>query len=575
MPARYNALQGDRSRPSRNACALIAALATGSPALAQVTLHNTTFLDRGATNEIILGNMRGGMAILDYDSDGYMDLVFETLQGQINRLFHNIPNPSGGRTYADVSTGSGLDDAAGLPFYTGFGVSTGDYDNDGDPDILFIGVDTSTGAVAQLYRNDGDGGGGGAPHFTDVSIPSGIRWHGDQPDACTMVDYDLDGWLDIFITGGSGFARQYRLLHNQRNGTFADTTAILPITEPFGVTYTASWHDFDSDGYPDCFIPTAGLHPVILHNRDDGAGGRTFTDVALAHNFDLLGPAPMGIAFGDYDNDLDFDLAITDAANGTYFRNDNGLYTQIEPMNSIFGWGVMWIDADNDGRLDNYQAGSLPNANFDKLFHNNGDGTFTDISPALNGVFTAAQYAVQVDYDNDGRSDIITLNPNKFVSIYENRSDNPNHWITLKLTGDGERINRDAIGAVIRLLAGGKTQIRQISSGSSTSSTEDLRPHFGLGSETTIDRIEILWPRRGTLAARTDTYTGPFPADQILPISPHCIADHDDSGFVDTDDFDAFVYAFEAGDPGADADGSGFIDTDDFDAFIHAFEAGC
>ncbi len=546
---------------------------TSSVSGAQVTLAGTTFTDRGASGEIILGTMRGGMAVLDYDSDGYMDLVFETLQGQPNRLFRNIPNPAEGRTFTETTAGSGLDDVPGRAFYTGFGVVTGDYDNDGDPDVLYIGVDFSTGAAAQLYRNDGGG------HFTDVSVPSGVRWFGDQPDACTMVDYDLDGWLDIFITGGSGFGRLYRLLHNQHDGTFADVTNILPVTDPFGVTYTATWTDIDRDGDPDCIIPTAGLHPVIFRNDDDGSGHRTFTDIALARNFDLLGPSPMGIAMGDFDGDLDLDIAITDAAHGTYFRNDGGQYTHITPMTSIFGWGVAWIDADNDGWLDNYQAGSLPNANYDKLFHNNGDGTFTDISPALNGSLTAAQYAVQVDYNNDGQPDIITLNPNKFVSIYENRSPAPqeggNHWITLSLTGDGERINRDAIGAFITLSAGGRTQIREISSGSSSSSTEDLRAHFGLGDSDTIDRIEILWPRRGTLASRTDIFTGPIPADQILALTPRCTADHDDSGFIDTDDFDAFVHAFAAGEPAADADGSGFIDTDDFSAFVLAFEAGC
>lgn len=537
---------------------------------AQVMLSQTSFIDRGTTGQIVLGDMRGGMAVLDYDQDGYMDLVFETLQGQINRLFHNVPGPGGTRTFVETSAGSGLDSASGLPFYTGHGVVTGDYDNDGDPDVLFSGVDFSTNAVAQLYRNDGGG------HFTDVSIESGVRWNnGDQPDATSMVDYDLDGWLDIFITGGSGFEGHLRLLRNNRDGTFSNVTSILPETAAFGVTYTATWSDIDGDGDPDCLIPTAGLHPILLRNDDDGVGGRTFTDIALSRGFDLLGPAPMGIAMGDYDNDLDLDMAITDAANGTYFRNDGGQYVHVEPMNSIFGWGVSWIDADNDGWLDNYQAGSLPNANFDKLFHNNGDGTFTDISPALNGSLTAAQHSVQVDYNNDGRQDIITLNPNRFVSVFENVSDNANHGVTLRLVGDGVRINRDAVGAYITLSAGGRTQIREIASGSSSSSTEDLRQHLGLGSAAVVDRIEVRWPRKGTLASRTDVYRGPFAADQIITLQPRCLADFDDSGFVDTDDFDAFVLAFEGGEASADADGSGFVDTDDFDVFVQAFGAGC
>ncbi|GMV26815.1 MAG: hypothetical protein AMXMBFR58_28460 [Phycisphaerae bacterium] len=557
-------------RVQASRCAVAVFALTAGAVRAQVTLSGTTFVDRGATGQIVLGTMRGGMSVLDFDGDGWMDLVFEQLEGQINRLFRNVPGPGGTRTFEDVSLGSGLDNAAGVPFYTGFGVISGDYDNDGDPDVLFTGVRFSTGAVAQLYRNDGGG------VFTDVSEASGVRWNnGDQPDAAAMVDFDLDGWIDIYFTGGSGFEGHQRLLRNNQDGTFSNATNLLPEVGDFGVTYTATWTDFDRDGDQDCFNPTAGLHPQLLRNDEDGNGGRVFVDVALEHGFDLLGPAPMGIAMGDYDGDLDLDIAITDAANGTYFRNDGGTYTQVEPMNSIFGWGVAWIDADNDGWIDNYQAGSLPNFNFDRLFHNNGDGTFTDISPALNGVSTAAQYAVQVDYNNDGRPDIITLNPNKFVSVYENISQTSNHFVTLRLEGDGVKVNRDALGAFITLTAGGRSQIREISAGSSTTATEDLRRHFGLGGSAVIDRIEIVWPRRGTVASRTDVFEGPIAADRFLVITPLCTADFDDSGFVDTDDYDAFVGAFEAGDPAADADGSGFIDTEDFDAFVGAFESGC
>lgn len=165
--------------------------------------------------------------------------------------------------------------------------------------------------------------------------------------------------------------------------------------------------------------------------------------------------------------------------------------------------------------------------------------------------------------------------PGQFVSVYGNISTTPGNWLKLALAGDGVRVNRSAVGAVVRVSAGGVTQMREIVSGSSTTSTEDLRAHFGLGEAEAVDSIEVVWPRQGNMARRTDVIAGPIAVDQILAISPRCDADYDDDGFVSGGDFDLFVGAFEAGAAGADIDDDGFVAGPDFDAYVAAFEEGC
>jgi len=165
----------------------------------------------------------------------------------------------------------------------------------------------------------------------------------------------------------------------------------------------------------------------------------------------------------------------------------------------------------------------------------------------LNGIFAETRYAVQIDFNNDGRQDVIACNtasPDASLSIYENLTTTANHWIKLRLVGDGSAVNRDAVGAVVRLHAGGTVRMRHVASGSSTSATEDTRLAFGLGATETVDRIEVVWPRSGSLASRTEVFCGPFAADQIFTLVSGGLptpGDVDDDGIVGIDDFLAVI----------------------------------
>lgn len=294
----------------------------------------------------------------------------------------------------------------------------------------------------------------------------------------------------------------------------------------------------------------------------------------------------MGFAFGDYDGDGDLDIAISDAASGTFYRRDAGGYTKFQPMTTQFGWGVDWLDADNDGDLDFFTAGRYPSAGFNNLQENNGNGTFTNISAALNGVSTPSRYSMQIDYDNDGLQDIIALGILERVSIFHNLTNNANHWVKVKLEGDGCRVNRDAANALVRVMAGGRTQVREIINGSSTTASEDPRQHFGLGATDVVDAIEVVWPRRGALADRTEVFEGPFAADQIITLSPQArVGDANCDGVVDFFDIDPFVVAlsgqaaFDFVFPdcdwwSADCNENGVIDFFDIDPFVAVLSEG-
>lgn len=551
---------------------VVGAAAIAGYAHAQVSIDHVSFIDRAAAGQITLGNLRGGLAVLDYDRDGWQDLFICDTAGATNRLFHNVPSATTGRTFVDVTAGSGLNDADGVQRNGGAAIA-GDIDNDGDLDLFVLGYTTTDASHGVLYRNNANG------TFTNISVVAGVRHTGAQPMSASFVDYDLDGKLDLFVGGIGSTPDALLLYHGNGDGTFTTMNTLLP--PPLGSTtlYSHVWCDLDQDGDPDCILLSAGGQSARILRNDFDAPTPSMVAIGPEVGYAALGPAPMGIAAGDYDNDGDFDLAITNAQIGTYFRNDGGLFTKITPISTIFGWGVLWIDADNDGWLDNYQCGSLgQGANFDRLWRNLGNGTFKDISGAMNSTFSVSQHAVQLDWNNDGRADVVSVNPvapGQYVAVYENVSDAPGHWIELDLRGDGRLVNRDAIGAIVRVTAGGITQSRQIVSGSSTTSTEDLRAHFGLGGSTSVDRIEIEWPARKDLSARTRVYEGPFAADQFTQIVFACPADVNHDGFVNGDDYDVFADAFDVAAGSADFNGDGFVNGDDYDAFAAAFDEGC
>jgi len=543
---------------------------------AQVTIDGISFEDVSTSGKVTIPSYRGGVAVIDYDNDGFMDLAFADLPGPVpNRLFRNIPDPlrPGKRNFTDVSVSAGLNDADAQTTYGSAAVAA-DYDNDGHTDLYFLANTIGGAGCGLLYRNNGNG------TFTNVTVAAGVRETPGRTDSASWADYDLDGWPDLFLAVGSA-TRPFRLFRNNQNGTFTDATSLIPALGNVQIVYSHSWFDYDADGDDDVFtLAFAGGAAVLLRNDVDAQGNRFFTNAGgAASGFAALGPAPMGLAAGDIDNDGDLDLSITTAQIGTYYRNDAGHMTQIAPFSTIFGWGTSWIDADNDGLLDNYQAGSYAfNANHDRLHRNLGNGQWQNISGALNSPLDWTQHSAQADFDNDGRMELVAINPSgpvPAISIYENISTTPNHWVKIALAGDGVRANRSAIGAVVRVHFGSQMRMTQVISGSSTTATEDLRAHFGLGAAASIDSIEVAWPRRGTLAQRTETYPGPFAADQTIHLAPYCYSDYDRNSFVNGQDFDSFVSDFEIGVGAADVNGDDFVNGTDFDSFVDAFVAGC
>lgn len=545
-------------------------LLSGPFAAAQVSIDGISFRERIALDDFDFGAPRGAIGVIDYDDDGFVDLFIGGGANIANGLYHNVPDPNipGARTFVDVTAGSGLDTAEAL-VRDAAGVLTADYDNDGDTDVFLVGRELSN--YGQLYRNEGGG------QFTNVSVSSGVRQPGGFNDSGSYLDYDLDGDLDLIVSRTQAPYRH--LLENDGAGHFVDASERLPAIAAFTHCYAQGSMDFDNDGYADCFLVT-NTSEVLFHNVPDPAGGRRFVNVAADVGYVDHGPAPMGIAFGDYDNDGDFDIALSNGTTGTFYRNDDGEFVKFTPFTTFFGWGVNWLDVDNDGDLDYFGAGSHPStANFDILRRNQGAGVFDDISPALNGLRTTSKFSAQLDFNNDGRIDIMTLLPAVGSNFYENISTTTGHWLRVRLIGDGADVNRDACGAIVRISTQSGAQIRLLSIGSSTVSTEDPRLHFGLGEDDVVSEIEVRWPRRGSVAAQTDVYQGPFAADQLITLTPRgVVGDIDGDCEVGLGDLAGVLAHF--GEIGAvyeegDLTGDGAVDLSDLADLLSRFGRSC
>lgn len=528
------------------------------------------FTDRGATGEISPGNIRGSLGVIDFDNDGWQDLFVNNDAGAPKRLFRNVPSSTvpGGRTLVDVTASAGLSGDADGVARGGLPVVVFDYNNDGFADIWAAGV--GSGTVGTLYRNNGNA------TFSNVSVASGVRQSGLNPLCASAVDFDHDGATDLMIaSSGVAAARTVVLLRNNGNGTFTPRPDLLPPISFTGVIYAMGFMDYDRDGWEDALVLTNAGRPLMLKNVAATEGGRRFVDSTTASGFTTVGPAPMGIAFGDVNNDGWLDVAITDASVGTYYENRSGTLVRTYPYSTFFGWGTTYIDADNDGRVDNYQAGSFGRAAVSWLLLNR-PGQQVDARAALNTPALASQQCARIDIDNDGREDIITVNPGSFISVLHNQTAPANRWFKVRLSG-GNGVNADAVGAVVRVFAAGTGQVRQVALGTSYGASEDARAHFGLGQSAAVDRVEVVWPRGGTLRQRTDVFAGPFTADQIVTLTPRvrCDADFDRSGVVAVNDIFGFLSIWFAGESDADFNADGVKTVDDLLAYLNAWFARC
>jgi hypothetical protein len=497
--------------------------------------------------------MAGGVAVFDYDNDGYLDIFFtngaavpsleKTDSSYSNRLFHN----NGDGTFTDVTAKAGL---AGIGY--SMGAAAADYDNDGFVDLYVTGVNRN-----QLFHNNGDG------TFTDVTAKAGVT--GIDPKLGKLwsvtagwFDYNNDGLLDLLVVNylnydvktaascnvqgiptycsPNDFQGTPNILYrNNGDGTFTDVSIPSHIAQYLGKGMGVAFADYDHDGYADIFLSNDTFPNFLLHNNHDG----TFTDVAMAagvaYNENGKTVAGMGTDFRDLDNDGKPDIFHTAMFGDTFPLYKNTGDGQFEDVTSASGltpltsrltaWGTGAFDFDNDGYKDLFTANAAildnslevehrPYAIANSLFRNRGNLTFEDLSAKAGATFSipaAHRGAAFGDFNNDGKIDVVVNVLNGPPELFLNRSANHNHWILLKLVGVAD--NRDGLGTQIKITTAHGTQYNEATTAVSYNSSSDKRVHFGLGDDDLIDKIELAWP-----TGRKQVLTH-IKADQILTIT--------------------------------------------------------
>jgi hypothetical protein len=495
-----------------------------------------------AEKATILETPGSGVASLDYDNDGWLDIyllngsTFSALKGKEPApramLFHN--NHDG--TFTDVTQKAGVANER-----WGFGVAVADYDNDGWPDIYVANYGKN-----RLYHNNHDG------TFTDVAEKAGVAL-GGWSTGPTWGDYDRDGRVDLFVPGYVKFdadhppvagqkgisanACQFRgvsflmcgprglpgegdhLFHNNGDGTFTEVSKQAGVSDPQNYYGLASiFVDADDDGWLDLAVANDSVPRYFYRNRRDG----TFEDVSYLSGFALtnegLAQASMGIAVGDYNRDGRLDFFITTFSDDykTLYRNDGGFnFSDVtypaglgSPTIPFLSWGAGFLDFDNDGLLDAFLASGHVYPSVDQrdwgttwaerpqLFRNLDGVKFQEVPPATGSglaVVVPARGAAFGDLFNDGHIDVVLNNMDSAPTLLRNVVKNGNHWVAFKLVG-GAKSPRSAIGAAVFLTAAGVRQRADVLSGGSYGSNSDPRVHFGLGAASKIDRVEIRWP---------------------------------------------------------------------------------
>ena len=470
-----------------------------------------------------------GVCVADYDGDGYQDIYFvngrDLYQRGIsarNALYRN----NGDGTFTDVTERAGV---SGTGY--GLGCVWGDYDNDGFPDLYVTQYGRNV-----LYHNNGDG------TFTDVTDKAGVAgtefgtlFH----SGATFFDYDRDGLLDLYVGGYVSLENGPRycnisgartscppsvykgtadiLYHNNGDGTFSNVTKAAKIYEPQGKNLAVGAADYDNDGWPDLFVANDGLNAYLYHNQHNG----TFEEVGVITGMALTAQgntmAAMCISLGDYDNDGWLDLFITDFQKNSdhlWRNNRKGSFDEVSdqagitvPTRDVLSFGGGFFDYDNDGWLDLFVANGhvypeveqvSPDVHFkqiNSLFHNEGNGKFVETTKTAGSGFEtpyAGRGVAFADFDNHGFVDVLVANNGDPPLLLRNSGGNGNHFLNIKLVG--HKSNRDAMGARIRVFAGGLSQIREVAGGGSYLSQSDLRAHFGFGRATRVESIEVSWP---------------------------------------------------------------------------------
>ncbi len=474
--------------------------------------------------------MCGGIAILDYDNDGKMDIFFtngakmpevkKTGPEYYNVLLRN----RGDGTFEDVTAKAGL---AGEKLGYSFGVAVGDYDNDGHEDLFIANAGRNT-----LYHNNGDG------TFTDVTESSGLD---HKPENLLSVgaawfDYDNDGLLDLIVTNYTTWTpatdkRCYagadleafciptvyksvasRLYHNLGHGMFEDVTEKSGIGSALGKGMGISIADFNGDGLMDIFIANDTERNFLFINQGNGKFKEVGAELEAAYNEQGATVSGMGSDAKDYNNDGWVDIIYNDLVGEVFglLRNKAGemfedvtrqtnIYTLSKPLS---GWSVGFIDYDNDGWKDIYSANGDVDAirpvskQSDSMWANVGGKTFVDVTAEMGPDFGVVGYqrgSAFADLNNDGFMDLVVTSLGEKPRILINNALNGNHWVMFDLRG--HKSNRDGIGARIKVTTGsGRTLYNHATTSVGFMSSSDRRVHFGLGQEPTIEDVEIRWP---------------------------------------------------------------------------------
>jgi hypothetical protein len=507
-----------------------------------------------SSKKYVIEALGGGVALLDYDNDGFPDAFFVTgsrLEGfppgkePTNQLYRN--NRDG--TFSRVTREAGLSLSG-----WGQGVCAGDFDNDGNIDLFVTYFGKN-----HLFRNNGKG------QFADVTKEAGldedVRWS----TGCAFLDYDRDGKLDLFIASYIDFelekvplpgaspnctwkgepvmcgpkglpAGSNRLFHNEGNGRFRDVSRPAGISAP-GPRYSLSVTplDYNHDGWPDIYVAVDTQPSLLFRNNRDG----TFTDVGVdagvAYSEEGREQSGMGSAAGDFDGDGRLDLVKTNFIDDTanLYRNlgDGTFEDLVQPTGMArnrryMGWGVGFLDYDNDGWPDIFMVNGhvypeieskIPGSPYreSSLLYRNLDGKRVEDVSRRAGPDVVARHSGRGlalgDFDNDGNVDVFINNMNERPGLLRNTG-SANHFVTMRLVG--VKSNRSAIGARVSLYARGRRQVQEVRSGSTFLSQSDLRLHFGLGGAEIVDRIEIEWPYPNS----TEVVTG-LRADQFITIT--------------------------------------------------------
>ena len=493
--------------------------------------------------------MAPGVGLLDYDGDGDLDVYL--VQGQMlgagktlrqallpppgplplkGRLYRNDLeiHADGTRTlhFTDVTEESGVN-AGGY----GIGVATGDVNNDGCVDLYLTNFGTN-----QLFRNNCDG------TFTDVSRQSGVDDPGWSVSAA-FVDYDRDGWLDLFVGHYLNYAietdmpcpsltarsphycppeaypaQPSRLYHNDRDGTFTDVTAVAGMAGEFGPALGVATADFDGDGWIDIYVANDGQPNQLWINQRDGTFKNTALRSGAALTADGKAEASMGVDAGDFDNDGDEDLVMTELTgegSNLYVNDGSGLFedrsarSALGPLSLPYtGFGTAWFDFDNDGWLDILAVNGtirdfegrvnnpFPHDQRKQLFRNLRNGRFEDVSSRAGAAFQLSEVgrgAAFGDLDNDGDTDVLVGNDSGRVRLLINDMGSHNHWVGLRLVG--EHTPRDMLGARVEVVRTDASTIwRRARADGSYASANDPRVPIGLGDSAEAPRVRVRWP---------------------------------------------------------------------------------